>query len=523
MLFLTILLSLSIQKSTCYEIEPMFGQKYIQFPTSTNNSLAQKHFIFGLAHLHSFEYSFASEQFEKAYSLDSKFAMAYVFSALTNIQPVWLGENPKAGWEQIKQMNLHIDFEKLTQREQLYVEAGRNLFKRGILHYNDYINSLKIIYDLFPMDNEAGLFLVCVLFRKTQPEIRGYLNRNSQGRQLQIKILKIILKTNPNHPGALHYFTHVYDQPQTASCALSNTLKYSCIAQSSSHAQHMSSHIFLRLGFYRQALIANLESDEIGMNIQRQYHSIEFMHYIYLNMGRRTYALQFLENLKSLINNNTFYRMQYGIMYDRHIVETQNYNFAFDNPFDLIICSECTVLGDLLWLYQINSGLLLVKGFSTIKNDQQYNSTIVQYYIEQLVNMSIEVNKTEPTLSISILAMTLQLKAFHQYYRLATTNDEKNLALNYARIANELELSVNPPSYGPPIDPVKPSQELYGELLLENKQYEKAIEEFLHVMTYFPNRTLTLIGLARGYSLLNRTNLARLYYSCLINDVLYNS
>ncbi|CAF1097924.1 unnamed protein product [Adineta steineri] len=42
-------------------------------------------------------------------------------------------------------------------------------------------------------------------------------------------------------------------------------------------------------------------------------------------------------------------------------------------------------------------------------------------------------------------------------------------------------------------------------------------------MTYFPNRTLTLIGLARGYSSLNRTNLARLYYSRLINDMLYNS
>jgi hypothetical protein len=90
-------------------------------------------------------------------------------------------------------------------------------------------------------------------------------------------------------------------------------------------------------------------------------------------------------------------------------------------------------------------------------------------------------------------------------------------------MGSELELSVNPPSYGPPIDPVKPSQELYAELLLETKQYQKAIEQFLKLMTYFPNRTVTFLGLARAYSGLNNTNVARFYYSRLINDMLYQS
>ncbi|CAF5108645.1 unnamed protein product, partial [Rotaria sp. Silwood1] len=90
-------------------------------------------------------------------------------------------------------------------------------------------------------------------------------------------------------------------------------------------------------------------------------------------------------------------------------------------------------------------------------------------------------------------------------------------------MATELELSVNPPSYGPPIDPIKPSQELYGKLLLENEQYEKAIDEFLSVMTYFPNRTLTLLGLARAYASLKKTNSAMIYYSRLVNDMLCNS
>jgi hypothetical protein len=84
LLFLLIL----IRTSSCYEFEPCLGQQYIEFSTITNNSLAQKHFILGLAFLHNFGYSFAFEQFEKALNIDSEFAMAYVFSSLTNVQPV---------------------------------------------------------------------------------------------------------------------------------------------------------------------------------------------------------------------------------------------------------------------------------------------------------------------------------------------------------------------------------------------------------------------------------------------------
>ena len=526
-MLLSLLLSLLITKTLCYEFQPSLGQQYIQFSTSTNNSLAQEYFILGLAYLQNFGYSSAFNQFQKAYTIDPEFAMAYAFSSLINSKPIWLTESPEEGWKQVELMNSKIHFENLTPREQLYVVAVRKLFDQGIMHIDDYLNTLKQIYQLFPTDNEAASALICILFSKTQPEIRGYLNRNPEDRQLQMDMIGTILKNNPNHPGALHYSIHVYDEPEHALFVLSNALKYSRVAPSAPHAHHMKTHIYLRLGLYKDALIGNLESDEIkmntGMNSEREYHSLEFAHYIYLNMGRRSIALEILESIKPLFNSNIFYRMQYGIIYDRHVIETQDYNFVFNNPFDIIVCSECITMGDVLWLNQINSGLLLVKGFSIVKNNKEYNLAIVQEYIQQLKNMSLKLNQTLPTLSIAILTMKFQLQAFHEYYRIAKTNDEKNVALNYAKMATQLELSVNPPSYGPPIDPVKPSQELYGELLLENHQYENAIDEFLNVMTYFPNRTLTLLGLARAYSTLKNTNSARFYYSRLINDMFYNS
>ena len=54
-------------------------------------------------------------------------------------------------------------------------------------------------------------------------------------------------------------------------------------------------------------------------------------------------------------------------------------------------------------------------------------------------------------------------------------------------MASALELPVNSPCYSPPMDPLKFSQEVFSELLLENKQYSDAIDQSLNVMAYFPN------------------------------------
>ena len=76
--------------------------------------------------------------------------------------------------------------------------------------------------------------------------------------------------------------------------------------------------------------------------------------------------------------------------------------------------------------------------------------------------------KPKATFSISTSAMEFQLETCHQFYRIAKTNDDKNLALQSARMASEFEISGNLASYGPPIIPVKPNQERYGKLLLGN-------------------------------------------------------
>ena len=62
----------------------------------------------------------------------------------------------------------------------------------------------------------------------------------------------------PQHPGVAHYLTHLYDYPPIAEKGLDAARRYAKIAPDASHAQHMPSHIFTRVGYWRESIASNL-------------------------------------------------------------------------------------------------------------------------------------------------------------------------------------------------------------------------------------------------------------------------
>ena len=95
--------------------------------------------------------------------------------------------------------------------------------------------------------------------------------RDSRGQRLGVKrfggqavkageILERLFTDQPNHPGVAHYIIHSYDYPELAKMGLSAARSYAEIAPSSSHAQHMPSHIFTRLGLWEESISTNINS-----------------------------------------------------------------------------------------------------------------------------------------------------------------------------------------------------------------------------------------------------------------------
>ena len=86
-------------------------------------------------------------------------------------------------------------------------------------------------------------------------------------------------------------------------------------------------------------------------------------------------------------------------------------------------------------------------------------------------------------------------------------------ALKHAAAATSIEENQGPPSG--PTYPMKPSHELRGELLLAAGKAEKARAQFETSLTRTPNRTASLLGLARAATELGDTATANRAYATL--------
>src|SRR5205085_9890000 len=101
-------------------------------------------------------------------------------------------------------------------------------------------------------------------------------------------ILEPIFKRQPQHPGVAHYLIHTYDYPPIADKGLNAARRYSKIAPAAPHAQHMPSHIFTRVGAWRDSIASNTASvrgARADKEASDQLHGMDYMVYAYLQLG----------------------------------------------------------------------------------------------------------------------------------------------------------------------------------------------------------------------------------------------
>src|SRR5262249_21492182 len=119
--------------------------------------------------------------------------------------------------------------------------------------------------------------------------------RKKQGKAAAVS--KAILEKYPEHPGALHYLLHTYDDPDHANLALEAARRYEMLAVGdfNFHAMHMPSHTYMQLGLWPDVARCNQAAFDASdrwvksrnLNIvRRDYHSLEYLQYAELQMGQ---------------------------------------------------------------------------------------------------------------------------------------------------------------------------------------------------------------------------------------------
>src|SRR5215211_3214348 len=322
--------------SNLYGQESQLGR--VEFPTS-GSAQAQAHFVRGLAALHSFWYEEALEAFRESTKVEPDFAMGYWGEAMTYNHPLWSEQDLAAAREVLAKIK---ETPKLTERERAYLSAIKLLYGQGDKRARDtaYSAAMEKIYRAYPNDLEAAAFYSLSLLGMMRPEIKGYRLQAQAG-----AIALEVYQKNPNHPGAAHYIIHAFDDPEHAILALPAARRYATIAPEAHHARHMPSHIFLQLGMWPEAAASNeaawessdawMKRKNLSVNV-RDYHSLHWLLYVYLQQGRYNDAEKLLTLMKKVMSESTYgdklrpdyYENNYAGMAAAFIVETERWNLA---------------------------------------------------------------------------------------------------------------------------------------------------------------------------------------------------
>src|SRR4051812_9900271 len=118
-----------------------------------------------------------------------------------------------------------------------------------------YLKAMEALAQRYPADDEAQIGYAITLNVAASPNDKTYAN--------QLKgaaILEPIFKRQPRHPGIAHYLIHLYDYPPIAEKGLEAANRYAEIAAAAPHALHMPSHIFTRVGYWKESIAANAAS-----------------------------------------------------------------------------------------------------------------------------------------------------------------------------------------------------------------------------------------------------------------------
>jgi tetratricopeptide (TPR) repeat protein len=479
---------------------------------------AQKQFNRAVAWLHSFEYEEAEKAFTEVAATDARCGMAYWGVAMTSYHPLWAAPTPdelKRGWNAIEKAKATG---ARTQRERDYI-AALGLFYRDSDKLDHrtrtfaYHDAMKRLYENNPTDQEAAVFYSLTLIATGQMSHDKTYAREKEA----ARILNRVLARQPQHPGVAHYLIHSYDYPSLAQLALPAARSYAKIAPASAHAQHMPSHIFIRLGLWEEAIRSNLDAEASAKAFavrnkmagvwDEQLHAMDYLAYAYLQSAQDKQALAVLDELKNIksVEPQTFkVAYAFAAIPARYVLERKQW----DEATKLTLPQNTTAMFPWEKFRWAESHIHFARAIGFARTGDVASA---RQELDQLSALrdALVVGKGEYDWAKQV-DIERQIAAAW----LAYAEQKHDESLKLMRAAADLDDATDKH----PVTPgaILPAREQLGELLLELKQPSAALQEFETSLRSAPERFNGVYGAARAASLAADQKKARGYYEKLI-------
>jgi hypothetical protein len=272
----------------------------VVFPVSCAPE-AQRRFEHAMAVLHSFWWEEGDHAFGAVLAADSTCGMAHWGLALNAWGNPFAGGPTGPGLAKGAEAAARASaLPGRTPRERGFIAASAALYRDADATANAarlkaYADTMARLYRDLPGDTEVAIYHALAQLATASKTDTTFAQQRRA-----VAILEPLFARHPDHPGLAHYVIHATDSPRLARLGLTAARRYARIAPAAPHAQHMPSHIFVRLGLWEETVSSNWKSYTAGGEHAKaaglpgvtpeQLHALDYAVYGYLQRGQDSAA-----------------------------------------------------------------------------------------------------------------------------------------------------------------------------------------------------------------------------------------
>lgn len=465
----------------------------------------------GLALLHNMTYEQARTPFSEAVAADPDCLLGYWGAAMSYIHPLW----PDQPTEDDLAAGSRLLATAESRRDPTAYEAAFLDPVHG--YYRDAANRTESerlgafaagweeAARRFPDDMEIRLFHALSLLTVAQGR-SDMLALHSRAGEMAQEVLRAV----PHHPGALHYAIHAFDLPELAPRGEPAARAYGEVVPENSHALHMTSHIFTRLGEWEQSIAYNTRATDAALrppldnlSLGAFFHAADYLVYALLQRGEYGSARALHGDLLELEQDlpqppHPAAAHALAAIPARLALERQ----AWAEASRLETRPSASIPWDRLPHLEAVPTFAAGLGAARSGNMGAAESALTQ--LSQLRERTAAlVDPYDWATQVRIQELTLGAWILFA---------EGNSAEGLGRMEEAAQLEVSNEKHGVSPGNVLPAAELYGDMLMEAGRHAEALTAYEEALERSPNRLNTLFGAGRAAEASGDTDTARTYY-----------
>jgi tetratricopeptide (TPR) repeat protein len=469
---------------------------------STSSTEAQEYFDQGLMWVHAFNHDEAIRSFLHAAALDPNCAMAWwgvAYCEGPNYNDEIMTESrSKAAWYALQNALARIDNTSPVERSLIEALTHRyaNPWPEERTHLEQaYADAMAQVWEAYPEDTDVGTLYAESLMVQKPWKLYTLDQQPVEGTDKILSALQRVLEINPNHPGANHLFVHAVEPSANPGDGLEAARRLNDLVQVSGHLLHMPSHIYVKTGYWKDAIDQNVKamaadeayralSPKQGLQHLYMVHNAHMLAYAAMMSGREKEALAAARAMWANIPDAAL--KEVGPIFDLWMCSVYDVQKRFGR-WDAILAEDAPP--DFL---PVTTAIWRAHRAIAFAAKKDFENAQREYEAFRLAKTALP----EDHMAFSDLAHTI-LDVSDNFIagEIALQRQDWDTAAQRLKNAIEIEDSL---TYGEPPQWLQPVRHTLGAVYLKAQRFEDAERTYREDLEKWPNNGWSLYGLSRS-------------------------